>query len=408
MKDITRFVTKDVKIFFMKKKSASAIVTLQDSDDIDKRSGVDQEKERAIELDEEITASASSTSPNAPNISFEDSERYANLEEYVVFLSNKPEGEGSKERGILSCHGDISQEQAFKVTNALVNYLKSLPEDSAVNQIISVGSRGSRPPIETLIFEGMTFDNPEANFTMLCCGSEASGNERKRGTSMMHHKKVKFPNANEEVIPKDCKNVILFAGYPQGYLGSLLKLYVSRGGNRLITTNVSYSELTQGLMDGAHDGYEPEHQDSVPKMTALQCYIIQLNKKYKERISINLSNLPSSYNLPTGSEMSFYGNFDHEKLRNCYNESSKKRNNGFDDPDQSELLVDRKMISLYHLQLESELSKYREKMERAHQERLAKIKAEEEVSAAAVEPLPAPQPLSSAPIVSEKMNVLGH
>ena len=90
---------------------------------------------------------------------------------------------------------------------------------------------------------------------------------------------AEFPKDIRRVLPDDCSDCVLVAGYPHGYLGPVLVEFIQRGGEMLCTT-------VEGSLFG------PTHADEVDP-NVLHKAINELRKKNRAFFQVECSNVSS-------------------------------------------------------------------------------------------------------------------
>ena len=112
-----------------------------------------------------------------------------------------------------------------------------------------------------------------------------------------------FPGEISKVLPADCRDTILFCGYPQGFLGKVLEAYQARGGTQLIT-------LVERVIENDMHGYmEPDEG------ACLGAEIRKLRKPSIESDTQNFSIKISTSDMLSPGSLQFY-NFE-QALESC-------------------------------------------------------------------------------------------
>ena len=76
--------------------------------------------------------------------------------------------------------------------------------------------------------------------------------DREPCDSFIPVQQAEFPQDIARCLPEDCRNYLLLAAFPQGYLGPILAEFVHRGGSMLCTT------VEKTLFSDMHQGYEQD------------------------------------------------------------------------------------------------------------------------------------------------------
>jgi hypothetical protein len=119
-----------------------------------------------------------------------------------------------------------------------------------------------------------------------------------------------FPEDNARVIPADCRHVILFSAYPEGYLGELVKLYKQKGGTKLCVV------VEDSIYSMAHLSYEPDYGLHCGGDLNSTCLLTAELATLKE---IGATSLPLggaiSRQQRAVTNIEFYGDWNHQRLR---------------------------------------------------------------------------------------------
>ena len=167
------------------------------------------------------------------------------------------------------------------------------PDNSKKPTVISVGSG-----------EGYHEKFMEEFLDVKCYDKDISGCQASNKTS------AHFPEDNEKILSTDCKDIILFSAYPQGYLGGLLEIYRKRGGNKLCVV------VAGSIKDWIHTGYEP---DQGTKLFSNIDNLIKEGGYVARPIGGCIPELQSSPTL-----IVFYGNWDVALLQQLHNQACKR------------------------------------------------------------------------------------
>ena len=132
---------------------------------------------------------------------------------------------------------------------------------------------------------------------------------------------AEFPKDIERVLPDDCSDCVLVAGYPQGYLGPVLAEFIRRGGEMLCTT-------VEGSLFG------PTHADEADP-NFLQKAINELRKKNGEFFQVECGHVS-----PKSQPLSYI---------QFYNWSPRAKKLIFDDPKLKGLCSDIEFSDQHHM-----------------------------------------------------------
>lgn len=132
---------------------------------------------------------------------------------------------------------------------------------------------------------------------------------------------AEFPKDIERVLPDDCSDCVLVAGYPQGYLGPVLAEFIRRGGEMLCTT-------VEGSL------FSPTHADEADP-NVLQKAINELRKKNGEFFQVECGHVSPK------SQLLSYIQF--------YNWSPRAKKLIFDDPNLKGLCSDIEFSDQHHM-----------------------------------------------------------
>ncbi len=123
------------------------------------------------------------------------------------------------------------------------------------------------------------------------------------------YREVIFPKDNYRIFPEDCQNVILFAAYPEGYLGKLLELYREKGGRKICLVVEGYYGTD------LHAGCEPDEGD------VLREQMHAVHDEYPKFTSLIIGSREGSV---SDACMVFYGDWDHKKLQSLWENNLQK------------------------------------------------------------------------------------
>lgn len=118
-----------------------------------------------------------------------------------------------------------------------------------------------------------------------------------------------FPEDNARIIPSDCRHIILFSAYPEGYLGELVKLYKQKGGTKLCVV------VEDSIYSMAHLNYEPDYGLHCGGDLNSTCLLTAELATLK---AIGATSLPLGGAIPEQqravTNIVFYGDWDHQRL----------------------------------------------------------------------------------------------
>lgn len=186
--------------------------------------------------------------------------------------------------------GFIDPKKAEKIYTMLGHYFSSSSEPKP--SVISVGTGlgyHEQQLKELAGLEVVCYDKNTSGYAPFCLFAE-------------------FPQDNARVIPADCRHMILFSAYPQGYLGELLKRYKENGGTKLCV--VTEGDIHETDM---HFNYEPDYHvyDDDARPSCL------LESELSALEAMGATHLVIGGEIPfqlCSTNIVFYGDWNHRKL----------------------------------------------------------------------------------------------
>lgn len=142
------------------------------------------------------------------------------------------------------CCGSFWPNKTYALFNSLIDLLADETYGEAIpHKIIAVGSGMG---LLERFFE-------ISGFSVTCYDKSP----RKNGHIKV--KEAEFPRDIKKILPEDCSNIVLFSGYPEGYLGPITDEFTRRGGEYIIITAFGSLSYDHSM----HFGYESDDGESL-------------------------------------------------------------------------------------------------------------------------------------------------